>query len=196
VAWDVYNGKGENIEKMFNLEIQDKKRISKSARCRAERKGPKGGSVRFPNDHKTKREVRLMSGEATAGIMPKKEFYALPSDKRVLFMKNMLEYYSQKQIAEAWRVGTGSVSFQVCKLGLSDRSKKFKPEDIEVEIKKDTPKIDTAPQNTEPVGSSLTISFSGKFNGGDITDRLMKIADLLQSEKEYVMDFRMIEKFA
>ena len=91
-----------------------KKRTAQSARHRRTHCG-KGGSVKFPSDYMTKKELKAMNGECKSyrlnDPMMWEEFKKLPDDIKTMYIKSIREKYDipDKYLAEA--MGVASPTF-------------------------------------------------------------------------------------
>ena len=91
-----------------------KKRTAQSARHRRTHCG-KGGSVKFPSDYMTKKELKAMNGECKSyrlnDPMMWEEFKQLPDDIKIMYIKGIREKYDipDKYLAEA--MGVASPTF-------------------------------------------------------------------------------------
>ena len=91
-----------------------KKRTAQSARHRRTHCG-KGGSVKFPSDYMTKKELKAMNGECKSyrlnDPMMWEEFKQLPDDIKIMYIKGIREKYDipDKYLADA--MGVASPTF-------------------------------------------------------------------------------------
>ena len=91
-----------------------KKRTAQSARHRRTHCG-KGGSVKFPSDYMTKKELKAMNGECKSyrlnDPMMWEEFKQLPDDIKIMYIKCIREKYDipDKYLADA--MGVASPTF-------------------------------------------------------------------------------------
>ena len=91
-----------------------KKRTAQSARHRRTHCG-KGGSVKFPSDYMTKKELKAMNGECKSyrlnDPMMWEEFKQLPDDIKTMYIKGIREKYDipDKYLADA--MGIASPTF-------------------------------------------------------------------------------------
>lgn len=94
-----------------------KKRTAQSARHRRTHCG-KGGSVKFPSDYMTKKELKAMNGECKSyrlnDPMMWEEFKQLPDDIKTMYIKGIREKYDipDKYLADA--MGVDSSAFCRC----------------------------------------------------------------------------------
>ena len=88
-----------------------KKRTAQSARHRRTHCG-KGGSVKFPSDYMTKKELKQMNGECKSYRLNEpmmwEEFKQLPDDIKIIYVKSIREKYNvpDKYLAEAMEVAS------------------------------------------------------------------------------------------
>lgn len=82
-------------------DVKDKKSTARSARNKRTHNG-KGGSVKFPSDYMTKKEIKAMSGEVKSYRLNEpmnwKEFKAMPDDIQYVYIKLLKEKYSVPNI--------------------------------------------------------------------------------------------------
>ena len=89
----------------------NKKRTAQSARHRRTHCG-KGGSVKFPSDYMTKKELKAMNGECKSyrlnDPMMWEEFKQLPDDIKIMYIKGIREKYDipDKYLADAMGVAS------------------------------------------------------------------------------------------
>lgn len=101
----------------------DKKNIARSSHNKRSHCG-KGGSVKFPSDYMTKKELKAMNGEVKSyrlnDPMTWNEFKKLPDDIKVAYIKNLREKYAvpNKDLAEAMGVNSGYFGKSMRDLGL------------------------------------------------------------------------------
>ena len=78
-------------------DVKDKKVTARSARNKRTHNG-KGGSVKFPSDYMTKKEIKAMSGEVKSYRLNKpmtwQEFKAMPHDVQYGYIKLLKSKYS------------------------------------------------------------------------------------------------------
>lgn len=104
----------------------DKKNIARSAHKRRSHNG-KGGSVKFPSDYLTKKELKSMNGEIKTYNISKPmnwgEFKQLPDDLKAEWVKTLREKYDipNKDLAEYMGVHPGTLYKWLKCLGLGDR---------------------------------------------------------------------------
>ena len=90
-----------------------KKRTAQSARHRRTHCG-KGGSVKFPSDYMTKKELKAMNGEVKSyrlnDPMMWEEFKQLPDDIKIMYIKGIREKYGipDKYLADAMGVASST----------------------------------------------------------------------------------------
>lgn len=90
-----------------------KKRTAQSARHRRTHCG-KSGSVKFPSDYMTKKELKQMNGECKSYRLNEpmmwKEFKQLPDDIKTMYIKGIREKYDipDKYLAEAMGVASST----------------------------------------------------------------------------------------
>lgn len=101
----------------------DKKNVARSSRNKRSHCG-KGGSVKFPSDYMTKKELKAMNGEVKTyhlnGPITWNEFKKLPDDIKIAYIKLLREKYAvpNKDLAEAMGVNSGSFGKKMRDLGL------------------------------------------------------------------------------
>ena len=99
-----------------------KKRTAQSARHRRTHCG-KGGSVKFPYDYMTKKELKAMNGECKSyrlnDPMMWKEFKKLPDDIKTMYIKSIREKYDipDQYIAEVMGVNPSTFCKTMKRLG-------------------------------------------------------------------------------
>ena len=109
---------------LFISDVKEKKDIARSSRNKRTHCG-KGGTVRFPHDHLTKKELNNMNGEVKYyrlnEPMTWSEFKALPSDIKISYIKLIRERFgvSDSKIAEMLGVEQTSFSGMVRRLGIN-----------------------------------------------------------------------------
>ena len=112
-------------EFMFKQDVKEKAFTARSARNRRTHTG-KGGRVRFPSDHMTRKELKAMSGEVKAyrlnNPMTWAEFKEMPDDIKVSYIKLIRERFAvpDKEIADMLGVDRQTVGrwFRCLGLGL------------------------------------------------------------------------------
>lgn len=153
----------------------DKKNIARSSRNKRSHCG-KGGSVKFPSDYMTKKELKAMNGEVKSyrlnDPMTWNEFKKLPDDIKVAYIKNLREKYAvpNKDLAEAMGVHSGSFGKKMRDLGLGlgkgaagRASKKWPGTSKALEFKEfwygsvesTEPSIDICEEETTPVQDNM-----------------------------------------
>ena len=110
-------------ERIFLEDVRDKKNISHSASHKRTHCG-KGGTVRFPSDKLTKKELEKMNGECEVYRLnePMKwaEFIAMPKEHQITYIKKLREKFNvpDARIARMLCVAQASFSLYVRNLGL------------------------------------------------------------------------------
>lgn len=111
-------------EYLFLSECREKKNIARSARNMRTHNG-KGGRVRFPSDHKSKKELKAMSGEVKSYRLNEpmgwEEFKAMPDDIKVTYMKILQKKFNVpfQHIGTMLGVSQKVISRETVRLGLS-----------------------------------------------------------------------------
>ncbi len=109
---------------VFVQDVKEKKITARSARNKRTHNG-KGGSVKFPSDFLTKKELQKMNGEVKAyrlnDPMTWEEFRAMPDDLKITYIKLIREKFSASdaRIAEMFGTGKDGISRMLKKLGIS-----------------------------------------------------------------------------
>lgn len=110
---------------MMVSDSRHKKSIAASA-SKQRRHCGKSGSVKFPSDFMSRKEIKAMSGECVKYASLKKpmtweEFKKLPDDLKVKYVKSLREKFNvpDKEIAEMFEVGKDTVFRWFKCLGLS-----------------------------------------------------------------------------
>ena len=102
----------------------DKKNVARSSRNKRSHCG-KGGSVKFPSDYMTKKELKAMNGEVKTYHLNDpitwNEFKKLPDDIKIAYIKLLREKYAvpNKDLAEAIGVNRGYFGKVMKGLGLA-----------------------------------------------------------------------------
>lgn len=110
-------------ERVFLEDVRDKKNISHSASHKRTHCG-KGGTVRFPSDKLTKKELEKMNGECKVYRLnePMKwaEFIAMPKEHQITYIKKLREKFnvSDTRIGKMLGVSQGTMSQLTKKLGI------------------------------------------------------------------------------
>lgn len=111
-------------ERIFLEDVRDKKNISHSASHKRTHCG-KGGTVRFPSDKLTKKELEKMNGECEIyrlnEPMTWKTFLMMPTEHQITYIQKLRQKYNvpDSRIARMMCVAQGSFSQYVKKLGIS-----------------------------------------------------------------------------
>lgn len=153
----------------------DKKNVARSSHNKRTHCG-KGGSVKFPSDYMTKKELKAMNGEVKSyrlnDPMTWKEFKKLPDDIKVVYIKSLREKYAvpDKDLAEAMGANSGYFGKIMRDLGLglgksaaSKASKKWPRSAKALEFKEFwygsvesmEPSIDICEEETNPVQDNM-----------------------------------------
>lgn len=109
---------------VFYQDLREKKAAARSSHNRRTHNG-KGGSVKFPSDYLSKKELQAMNGEVKSyrlkDPMTWAEFKALPDDLKVSYIRALRQKYSvlDARIAEMFGVSPYSVSVMFNRLGIS-----------------------------------------------------------------------------
>ena len=162
----------------------DKKNVARSSHNKRSHCG-KGGSVKFPSDYMTKKELKAMNGEVKSyrlnDPMTWKEFKKLPDDIKVAYIKNLREKYAvpNKDLAKAMGVNSGYFGEILRGLGLglgkgagSRSSKKWPgtPKALAFKefwygsVESTEPSIDICEETTNPVQHAIEYT-----NGAPVT---------------------------
>ena len=176
-----------------------KKRTAQSARHRRTHCG-KGGSIKFPSDYMTKKELKAMNGEVKSyrlnDPMMWEEFKQLPDDIKTMYIKGIREKYDipDKYLAEA--MGVASPTFcrwmkcLGCTLGVrtglkgdawkeSEQGIAFYKWWRKEKIAENTPKIDDIKEANAETGNMYTLSA--------IPDNMYATSTISPDLSQYVM---------
>lgn len=111
-------------EYVFREDSRDKAITARSARKRRTHNG-KGGRVKFPSDHLTKKELKAMNGEVKSwrlnDPMKWEEFKELPDDLKVGYIKALRQRFNcpERKIAEMFGLHPVTWSNHAKTLGLA-----------------------------------------------------------------------------
>lgn len=128
-----------NDEKyVYEQDVRQKASTARSARKRRTHAG-KGGTVKFPSDFMTKKELQSMNGEVKSWRLNEPmswaEFKSMPDDIRVVYIKALRSKYgvSDSKLAEMFgaKQVTASKEMRRLGLGLGRAAIKVKPFDSE-----------------------------------------------------------------
>jgi hypothetical protein len=103
-------------------DVKDKKTTARSARNKRTHNG-KGGSVKFPSDYMTQKEIKAMSGEVKSYRLNKPmswlEFKAMPNDIQYGYIKLLKEKYHvpNTSIEKMFGLGNGSLASHMKHIG-------------------------------------------------------------------------------
>ena len=106
-------------------DVRDKKVTARSARSKRTHNG-KGGSVKFPSDYMTQKEIKAMSGEVKTyrlnEPMDWSEFKGMPDDIKISYIKSIRAKYgaTDSAIAKMMMTNTCSFSKEINRLGISN----------------------------------------------------------------------------
>lgn len=109
---------------VFIQDNKEKKAIARSSRHRRSHAG-KGGSIRFPSDHLTKKELQAMNGEMKTYRMNDpitwKEFKTMPDDLKASYVEAIREKFCvpDKCIAEMMGVNRFTFSDEMVRLEIN-----------------------------------------------------------------------------
>lgn len=112
-----------DAERLFFEDVRDKKNISHSASHKRTHCG-KGGTVRFPSDKLTKKELEKMNGECEVYRLnePMKwaEFIAMPKEHQITYIQKLRNKYNvpDTQISRMFGVVQSTISSYTRKLGI------------------------------------------------------------------------------
>lgn len=171
-----------DIQAVFAEDVKDKKRTGAGIFKRTGKKGYVG-KMTTPYDLMSSKEKKQLNNQVVSysmydTIMPYDEFKMLSEQARAKTIGEYLKRFPRKKIAEVWGVQAYTVHDWVSKLGLSQsrRLKQIKPQQKEDE---------------EPVekNEGFSIKLIGSFNGKEIQDRLVALAQILVEERPYSISF-------
>lgn len=114
----------KNERYVYISDVRDKKITARSARNKRTHNG-KGGSVKFPSDYMTQKEIKAMSGECKSYKLNKpmvwQEFKGMPDDIKVTYIKLIREKFGATDSAIAKMMKTNPCSFsqEMNRLGIS-----------------------------------------------------------------------------
>lgn len=112
----------ENVERLFNQEIREKKSVGRNAKY-MNRSGK--GSVRMPSDYLSRKEKKQLNGPVTSYDMGKpmtyQNFKKMPEDLQRAYLQGIIERFhpTQRIIGELWGISHDSVGIWLRKLGVS-----------------------------------------------------------------------------
>lgn len=105
-------------------DTREKKNVARSASKRRTHNG-KGGRVRLPSDHLTKKELKAMSGECESyklnNPMTWKEFKKMPDDIKITYIKLLREKFgvSDRGLTEMFGCSVTPISLEMKRLGIN-----------------------------------------------------------------------------
>ncbi len=171
-----------DIQAIFDQDVKDKKRIGSGIYNKTGKKGYVG-KMRTPYDlmsaHERKQlNEKVVSYSVYDTIMPYEDFKMLEKKARVRTLEEYIKRFSRKEIAEAWGVQTYSVHDWVSRLGLSSPKQ---TEKTNAQQKKDEGPVEK--------DEGFSIKLSGSFDGKEIQDRLVALAQILVEERPYDITF-------
>lgn len=108
---------------LFHSDCREKKNVARSAKHVRTHRG-KGGRVKFPSDHLSKKELNAMNGEVKSyrlnDPMSWDEFRSMPDDLKIAYIKALREKYNvpDSHIARMMGANTCSFSNEMGRLGL------------------------------------------------------------------------------
>lgn len=116
-------------EYLFHTDSWEKKSIANSAFKRRTHTG-KGGRVRFPSDHLTKKELEKMNGETKSYRLNEPvswiEFKAWPDDIKVMYIKLLREKFNVpgRKISDMMNVDAGQFARKIRDLGIAETGRR------------------------------------------------------------------------
>ncbi|WP_366922111.1 helix-turn-helix domain-containing protein [Metallumcola ferriviriculae] len=170
------------VQYIFEQDIKDKKRIGTGVFSKTGKKGYVG-KMRTPYDLMSAQEKRQLNTNKVVTysvydtIMSYDDFKTLDELERTRILAEYLKRFSRKKISEEWGVKPYSVNNWVSQLGLSQP--------------RQTPKTNSHRKEDEPAAGNegFSIKLVGSFNGKEIQDRLMALAQILIDDRAYSITF-------
>lgn len=212
----------DDIERMFNQEIRDKKRTATGIHHRASRRGYTG-TIRTQVDYLKGKEKKLYMGNGEIKVSNLYDTLEnLPSFEELNNLdfntaKNIAylakKNFSNKQLIDYWKINNYTLYIKVFKkfgvyegnYATKSKSKAKEVEQLEIkEVKKQVIQSDPNPIIPMPVAAApiskvendftgFEVKFGGKYTGKQITDRLMNYISILAESSEYKVIFKIEE---
>jgi hypothetical protein len=182
----------ENLEHMFNKEIQEKKSIGRGVFNRATRTG-RIGKVTMPTDRMSKKERKeyTKSSEVrcfkmTDIYMTWEEFNALPKEKKLQTVAGWLEGNTIGEIAQKLNVSGKKISpyFSALK-----RTGRINTMDQKSMTKVETPPVSVLNLKLPP----FLISLNGEYEGKAVIEKLLKLGQALDEPTRYSVKLEIVE---
>ena len=184
----------ENVERLFNQEIRDKKSIGRNAKY-MNRTG-KGG-VRMPSDYLSRKEKRNLNGPVTSYDMGKpmtyQNFKNMPEDLQRAYLQGIQERFhpTQRTIGELWGISHDSVGIWLRKLGVAPSGGRGKRADFDKDAWEAWIADDIIPEkpvikDDAPVEETLTPPLEYEC----VTRNLTKREEILRTAEKCVMGDR------
>lgn len=201
----------DEIRKMFENEVRDKKRTASGVHSKTGLRGYVG-RINMPTDFMSRKEKREYTKPSKVrieymdiSIMPLQNFYALPHEDAKQTLKRYRKRYSVKKIREEWStdgkiMSSGTFYKLLETLGIDTDKKTYgKRGPYDRTKKADNMSAKTEQQNVAappaPPAPAFGIEMHGEFQAEDIVSRLMKFAAFLEHEPgKFKIDLSILEE--
>lgn len=115
-----------NIERMFQIEVRDKKRTASGVYHRASRRGYIRGGMKTPSDYLSKREKNKLNGEVKVYNMFEKysvlenvpqinEIEKMSKNEKISLYKFLKREYSNSVLQQHWNISSGTLYSKIYK---------------------------------------------------------------------------------
>ena len=172
-----------NIERMFQLEVRDKKRTASGVYHRASRRGYIRGGVKTPSDYLSKREKNKLNGKVKVYNMFEKysvlenvpqitEIEKMSKNEKISLYKFLKREYSNSTLQKHWNISSGTLYSKIyTKYGLYEPRRSINAPKINGLYKSiaDVPSINAILEMTESQRKGALIASKEQFSINALT---------------------------
>lgn len=176
------------ITKLFNQDIKEKKKLGRGIFSRASRKKGFKGGVRTAYDFMSNEERKSLNSEVKVYKMyiSYDEFKELSKNEKVKILERYDEELSRRELCELWGVNTTRISDWRRRLGIS-RNNKTKL----LENQNTTSDLDDV--IITPFENLFNLKYFIKSNGSELKLHLLRIAEIMEDDKEYNLTLKIFK---
>lgn len=189
-----------DIERLLREDSIEKRKAGRGESHRASRKKGFKGSVKFPVDLLRGKERRKYMGEETTlRIVTFQEYKDSEKEQQIKMMRNLLEKYSRKELAEIWGISLRTLQAYLAQLGekMPKRRPKRKtnPNATAIESRATPTQFDEPVilETSPPIVPKFSVSLALCEKGEELQYRLRTILPTLLRDKRYRIEMVLSE---
>jgi len=187
----------DDIEKMFNDEIKEKKIIGRNVKYRGNRKY--SGKVRFSSDYLTKYRNHYTSGGVTVSNVydniTYKDLVALDHKERMAAIDALTKKFgNRKELAKHFEIKIQSIHDMYWRAKNTAKNvKASEPKVPKKNIMKNEEEVVEKKTKIDIIDSRFSLRLVSEMTGEELQERMMSLAGIILKSKKYQVSFELKE---